>query len=261
MELDRIGYNHAHGKEFVIDIPVENSWWLFLLIKTPAIFRIDGVEVHTKPNSFILYSYGMAQHYRADDGPYIDDWFHLMVYQDDIEYFKSLGIPINKVVELPDANEISMLIRSMAYEFYGDSKYNKRILGSFMNILFLKLSRQLYSDEATANPLSSAHYDALLTIRNDIFAAPQKRWSVDEAAELVSVSRSTFQHEYKKLFRVNFSADVIASRLRRAKYYLTTTDLTVSEIAELCGYNSDVFFMKQFKKFVGQSPTAFRHKI
>lgn len=261
MELDRIGYNHCHGDGFVIDIPKEFSWWLFLLIKTPAVFRIDGEEIITKPNSFILFSHGTPQYYKAYNGDYIDDWFHLIINEEDISYFKALGIPINQVVPLPNADDISMTIRKMAYEFYNEGKYKNRIIKSMLDIIFLTLSRQLNENSSEFCPINDSNYDELLTIRNDIFNYPQRKWSVDEIAKSVSISRSTVQHAYKNAFGVSISQDVISSRIRRAKYYLTSTNLTISKIAELCGYNSTVFFTRQFKNVEGKSPTEYRSKI
>lgn len=261
MELDKIGYNHSHGTGFEMIVTKEDSWWLFLLIKTPAIFIIDGKEILTKPNSFILYTYGTPQHYHVINGIYTDDWFHLNMDHDDIEYLKSLDIPLNTVVELPDGNEISMLIRSMAYEFCSDNRYKNKICESYLNVLFLKLSRQLHSVESPSEPAYASKYDTLLITRNEIFSSPQKAWNIDEIARSLLISRSTLQHTYKKLFGTAISADIIASRMKRAKYYLTSTGMNIAEIAEQCGYNSDVFFMRQFKKYVGQSPTEYRNKI
>lgn len=261
MEIEKIGYNHTHDKYFKMDVTVKDSWWLFLLIKTPALFTFDGVETVTKPNSFVLFSYGHEQHYRAYGDSYTDDWFHLRMDYEDIETLEKLGIPINKVAELNDANEISMIIRSMAYEFYSENTFRKDIIDHYLKLLFLKLSRQINDNDAFLKPTENLKYDHLLQIRNEIFDFPQRQWSVDSVANMLSVSRSTIQHTYKKIFGTTISGDIILSRISRAKYYLTSTGMTVAEIAEECGYSSDVFFMRQFKQIVGKTPSEYRRKI
>lgn len=263
MKLDKIGYNHIHGADFAIDVPVENSWWLFLLVKTSAVFFLGGREVIAKPNSFIIYTQGTEQHYRANGSTYADDWFHLLLCEEDASLFEMLQIPLNVLVELPDANDISMTIRSMAYEFNAGGFYTQRIQQNFLEILFLKISRQLQLGEGEYpfNPANRSRYDELLLVRNHIFEFPQKPWSIDMIADFVSLSRSTIQHEYKKAFGTSVSRDVIAARVNRAKHYLFSTTLTVGSIAELCGYNSTSFFIRQFKSVVGKSPTEYRAKL
>ena len=43
-----------------------------------------------------------------------------------------------------------------------------------------------------------------------------------------------------------------------AKHLLSATKMTVCEISSACGYNSDVHFMRLFKKTVGISPLEYR---
>ena len=54
---------------------------------------------------------------------------------------------------------------------------------------------------------------------------------VDKMAAEMNMSRSGFQHMYKKMFGVSVIADVITGRVERAKRLLTSTTLTVDEIA------------------------------
>ena len=37
--------------------------------------------------------------------------------------------------------------------------------------------------------------------------------------------------------------------------------MTVSQVADALGYSDVYFFSRQFKRFVGVSPTAFRHGV
>ena len=52
----------------------------------------------------------------------------------------------------------------------------------------------------------------------------------------------------------------ISLRIKRASALLTCSHKTVAEIAELCGYQSEVFFSRQFKQKIGLTPSAFRRK-
>ena len=49
-------------------------------------------------------------------------------------------------------------------------------------------------------------------------------------------------------------------RIEHAKYILTTTDLTLEQIAEICGYSNEVHFYRQFKQITGLTPSKYRKK-
>jgi transcriptional regulator GlxA family with amidase domain len=52
----------------------------------------------------------------------------------------------------------------------------------------------------------------------------------------------------------------MGARQARAKNLLVTTDLSMDEIAERCGYSSANYFSLIFKKNVGLSPLNYRKK-
>ena len=47
-------------------------------------------------------------------------------------------------------------------------------------------------------------------------------------------------------------------RVECASYFLTTSDMTVAEIAQHCGYNDSSFFIKQFRRYKGTTPRQYR---
>ena len=55
--------------------------------------------------------------------------------------------------------------------------------------------------------------------------------------------------------------DVINGRIENAKRLLSSTNLTVKEIAVKCGYGNEYNFMRQFKSRCGQTPTQYRNCI
>lgn len=59
---------------------------------------------------------------------------------------------------------------------------------------------------------------------------------------------------YKRTFQVSISADIINAPIEMAKRLLSE-EMTITETAELCGYSSDVYFMHQFKKGTGMTPS------
>ena len=65
---------------------------MLLTVKTPAVFYIDGKEIHTKTDSYIIFPLHAPLHYTADGGEYIDDWLHFFPDEEDLRLFKELDI-------------------------------------------------------------------------------------------------------------------------------------------------------------------------
>ena len=47
-------------------------------------------------------------------------------------------------------------------------------------------------------------------------------------------------------------------RIRLAKYLLISSGMSISSIAEKCGYNNEKYFMQQFRLITGMTPNMYR---
>lgn len=95
---------------------------------------------------------------------------------------------------------------------------------------------------------------ALTAIHNN----PGHNWTIEGAAGEASMSRSGFARKFKELLETSFFDYLTRLRMRNAREFLTTSTLPVADIAEKVGYQSDLSFVKAFKKLHGETPRAFR---
>jgi AraC family transcriptional regulator of arabinose operon len=125
----------------------------------------------------------------------------------------------------------------------------------YFDLILYKLSDKIHqTDHEKKSPL----YHSLSVLRNEIRLAPQSKWTVDLIAQKMKMSRSYIQHLYKQFFGVSITEDIQSSRIEYAKYLLSLTNEKISSIAESCGYESDVHFMRIFKKATSMTPSEFR---
>lgn len=92
-------------------------------------------------------------------------------------------------------------------------------------------------------------------IRNNIYANPNKKFTIEKLAAKINLSKSYFQHCYKLCFNTTPIADVINSRIEYSKQLLVSTNFSISEITDIIGYKNDTQFIKQFKNVVKKTPT------
>jgi len=58
------------------------------------------------------------------------------------------------------------------------------------------------------------------------------------------MSKSNFQHLYKKYFGVTFMQDIINGRIEHAKMLLLNTNLSISDVSKHCGYSNYAHFSR-----------------
>ncbi|MBQ6388147.1 MAG: response regulator [Mogibacterium sp.] len=80
-------------------------------------------------------------------------------------------------------------------------------------------------------------------------------------ASKYSVSIARLSTDIKKKLGMNFSDYVTQLRIQRAKELLSDESMSVSEIAEIVGYNDYFYFIKVFKKVQGISPSKYRKTL
>ncbi len=84
--------------------------------------------------------------------------------------------------------------------------------------------------------------------------------TLTQLSELVSLSPYYFSRAFKKETGVPPHQYVIRTRISYAKYYLSSTDKSVSEIAYSAGFLDDSAFCSTFKKHVGMTPKEYRNQ-
>jgi AraC-like DNA-binding protein len=89
---------------------------------------------------------------------------------------------------------------------------------------------------------------------------PGLAWSVESLAMEVSMSRSTFAAKFKHLVGETPLAYLSKLRLNLAAALLVEGNLTVAEISQRVGYESETSFSTVFKKRYGSAPGVYRKR-
>ncbi len=95
-----------------------------------------------------------------------------------------------------------------------------------------------------------------------IHDAPAHRWTIQELAERVGMSRSTFALKFKETVGTAPMEYLTRWRMLLAGDRLSNSDESVSVIALSLGYESESAFSKAFRRVMGRSPRRYsRHAI
>jgi two-component system response regulator YesN len=85
-----------------------------------------------------------------------------------------------------------------------------------------------------------------------------KEVTLEKIADMIHISPIYLSRLIKQEFGTTFVSLVTQARIQKAVQLLNTTDMSVNEIAELCGYDTQHYFSTTFKKMMGVSPNQYR---
>lgn len=82
--------------------------------------------------------------------------------------------------------------------------------------------------------------------------------SIDDIIKDIHISKYHFIRIFGRIMGVTPYSYLMNYRINASKTMLRTTDKSISEIAELCGFPDTSNFISQFKKHTGQRPLQYR---
>ena len=84
--------------------------------------------------------------------------------------------------------------------------------------------------------------------------------SLNDVAEFLNLNPAYFSSKFKAFHGIGFSEYLRNTRINHAEWYLIETDLSMSDVANECGFCSSNYFGDTFKIVNGISPSEFRRK-
>lgn len=129
-----------------------------------------------------------------------------------------------------------------------------RLLGIFAQHLAI-IGNQLMVRERTAEP------PAVARARQYIADHQSEAISLGDVSQAVNMSSFYFCKVFKKATGLKFTDYLSRVRIERAKSLLLNPNVRITEVAFEVGFQTLTHFNRVFRKVVGESPTAFRHRL
>ncbi|MFT5471511.1 MAG: AraC-like DNA-binding protein [Verrucomicrobiales bacterium] len=85
--------------------------------------------------------------------------------------------------------------------------------------------------------------------------------TVERLAEIAGISVPHFNRRFRQLLRLSPMEYVLSLRIQEAQRLLSTTDLTIGDIALAAGFYDQSHFTKRFRKLTGLTPLRYRKRF
>ena len=167
-------------------------------------------------------------------------------------------IIIIRAEQLQTLGWLQAILDQLSFEYLSMRPGTEIVVQRMTEVLLVELIRMNFGQEGDV-PLIQALADkyisqALQRLHQNI----EKAWSLESLAADIGLSRAAFAKRFKELVGQTMFEYLTQLRMQQACQLLTETDLSLYEIANRVGYESDLAFTRTFKKRYDKTPTAYR---
>ncbi len=169
-----------------------------------------------------------------------------------------------KLIHIPGtqgrmAQSCADIVRLIARESAAQQPGAAVVLNRLTELLFIQVIRLWIDQQAEASVAWAAalHDQPISAALGLLHQAPNHKWTVNELAEAVALSRSAFAARFTELVGEPPLTYLTRWRMLRATRLLKN-EVRIETIADLLGYESEVAFRKAFKREMGVPPAQYR---
>lgn len=239
---------------FYIDRKNGLKCYTFLHFLTPVELLTPEGLINTKPGACYVYPPDEPQYY-ISRGTLIHDWFHFD--ESTASEWRKMGLEFSKIYYPVPADFISEITQKIEAENISRRFCYEQMIDTKLSELFISIARVL---EKPALKINNDLIKSCQQLRLKMLETLGDKWTIKRMADSVNISISYFHAIYKEIYGLSPVQDLINARVSNAKELLRSTDIPISEISDMLGYNNPYHFTHQFSSITGKSPKQYRNK-
>ncbi|MCD8355585.1 MAG: AraC family transcriptional regulator [Clostridia bacterium] len=243
-------YSFSHQSEIALENDHNNNIMLFLVQNGALELNINHVDMLAARGQVVIFDCKQPYQYRASDGlEFI--WLLFNGLNTRPFYQRILRCRGGKhVFSTASYSEALRLLDSLLSSCSSGERMSEPAYSQLLHQMLCLLLTEMQPQAADNDRITQS-----IRYMNAHLYEPI---NVKAVAEAVNWSPSHFSREFKSHTGYSPYEYIVLRRIDKAKHMLTSTRMTVKEIAYHTGYNSEENFIHSFQKHVGISPTLFR---
>ncbi|TVY04218.1 helix-turn-helix transcriptional regulator [Cohnella terricola] len=258
-------YLYSHANNQTVSSIHFNEWRIlpYTVIVSPLVgecyceYETNEIVTAGSGNTLIVPPY-VKHKYRMDIGKVHYAHIHYTFLQN-IDILSLFNVP--SIVTGADSELISQWVRKLSESSESGSS-DKISIKSIIHAKALALELLVAILDASKIKRESIdffiHFTKIAGVLEYIDQNIDKPITREELASLLSVSPTRFHYIFNDIMKTSPILYVNKIRLQKAQTLLASTDLSIGEVALKAGYPDIHHFSKQFKKWVGVSPSKYK---
>lgn len=146
----------------------------------------------------------------------------------------------------------------LSTEYFSQKPGNQIAINKLTEVVIIELIRIDFG-RSEKNNFVGALYDKKISLALKLMhKEPERSWTLDLLASETASSRASFSRKFRSLVGQTMFEYLTALRMRKARELLRSSGEPIHTIANYVGYESELAFVKTFKKVMGTTPTKYR---
>lgn len=229
---------------------------LFYVVKGHGKFQFgENTFVDVKQDDLVIINPNIMHTEISDQNDFLE---YIVLGVDGIEFIieeENSGFSIHNYNDYK--HEILFYLKSILGETNQKEMFNQLMIDHLMNILIMNVIRRTVFDLKVHENDQAVNKDCVF-VENYINVHFKEPITLDALAEMTFMNKYYLSHEFKKHTGYSPIDFLLNKRIKEAKKLLSTTDLSITNIAEIVGFSSSSYFSQYFKKATSLSPREYR---
>ncbi len=146
----------------------------------------------------------------------------------------------------------------LSSEYLAHGPGSELIVNKLTEVVLIELIRINFCRNEDNSFLAALNDSVVSRALQLLHEKPEHPWTLDSLADQVALSRAAFAKRFKSMVGETMFQYLTSLRMQKARDLLRTTQLPVYEISERSGYESELAFIRTFKKHAAMTPKQFR---
>jgi AraC family transcriptional regulator of arabinose operon len=232
--------------------------WVFMHFTTPFKVKTPQGIIVRNAGDFLINSPNYPQWHQGQRCCFKNDWFHFDG-EEISNFLNTYKIPLDIPFTCFQESRVLNILQDIQREHILNDQFKREKQDYLVKVLFIELARSIQNQNT--NSLSEREKELLpyfQEMRIKVHQNMEQPWTVSDMANQLSLSTNRFAVLYKYFFSISPLQDLLQFRLNRASMLLLNQTGKVSSISNECGFFSEQYFCRVFKKYYRMSPSEYR---
>jgi AraC-like DNA-binding protein len=217
------------------------------------------------PGDFVFFAPGVDHRVQSasDDDPQTMLLCGYCQFESDADSILMRTLPDFVLLRKEELDEWPWLTRTLDHlssEYMSGAPGSELTVNKLTEVLLVQLLRIDFGRHDRSGIIAALKDTRLSKALDELHRNPGADWTIQSAANVASMSRSGFAKRFRKTLDISFFDYLTRLRMRNAREMLRSSYKSVAQIGEKLGYQSELSFVKAFKKLHEMTPRAFRNQ-